>query len=81
MAEDYAAWASRWRVSLGFILAAAYLLLAQPSRLLLLCGGAIAVPPASFCEAGRQVTLPRTSDWRRAARIPTRVIRSTWEAP
>jgi len=42
MAEGYAAWASRWRVSLGFVLAAAYLVLAQPSRPLLLCGAAIA---------------------------------------
>jgi len=43
MRKDYAAWAARWRVALGFGLAAAFLVVAQPSRLLLLCGGAIAL--------------------------------------
>ena len=41
MPKDYATWASRWRVPLGFALAAAYLILAQPSAVLLLCGAAI----------------------------------------
>jgi protein-S-isoprenylcysteine O-methyltransferase Ste14 len=43
MHKDYAAWASRWRVPLGFVLAAAYLVLAQPSVVFLLSGGAIAL--------------------------------------
>jgi protein-S-isoprenylcysteine O-methyltransferase Ste14 len=41
MLEDYATWASRWRVRLGFALAAAYLILAQPSLVSLLSGAAI----------------------------------------
>jgi protein-S-isoprenylcysteine O-methyltransferase Ste14 len=41
MPKDYAAWASRWRVPVGFVLAAAYLILAQPSVVLLLSGAAI----------------------------------------
>lgn len=41
MPKDYATWASRWRVRLGFALAAAYLILAQPSVVLLLSGAAI----------------------------------------
>jgi len=41
MPKDYATWASRWRVPLGFVLAAAYLLLAQPSLALLLSGAAL----------------------------------------
>jgi len=41
MPKDYATWASRWRVPLGFALAAAYLILAQPSAVMLLCGAAI----------------------------------------
>jgi len=41
MPKDYATWASRWRVPLGFALAAAYLILAQPSVVLLLSGAAI----------------------------------------
>jgi len=43
MAKDYAAWASRWRVPLGFGLAACYLLLAQPTPKLLLSGAALAL--------------------------------------
>jgi len=43
MAKDYAAWASRWRVPLGFGLAAFYLLLAHPTPKLLLCGAALAL--------------------------------------
>ena len=43
MPNDYAAWASRWRVPMGFALAAAYLILAQPSPALLLSGAALAL--------------------------------------
>jgi protein-S-isoprenylcysteine O-methyltransferase Ste14 len=43
MPKDYAVWASRWRVPLAFVLAAGYLILAQPSMVLLLSGGAIAL--------------------------------------
>ena len=43
MPKDYATWASRWRVPLGFALAAAYLILAQPSPVLLLSGAALAL--------------------------------------
>ena len=43
MPENYAAWASRWRVSMGFALAAAFLFLAQPSPATLLSGGALAL--------------------------------------
>jgi protein-S-isoprenylcysteine O-methyltransferase Ste14 len=43
MPENYAAWASRWRVRMGFALAAAFLFLAQPSRATLLAGGALAL--------------------------------------
>jgi protein-S-isoprenylcysteine O-methyltransferase Ste14 len=43
MAKDYATWASRWRVPMGFGLAALYLLLAQPAPKLLLCGAALAL--------------------------------------
>ena len=42
MRNDYATWASRWRVPLGFVLAAAYLILAQPSLELLLSGATLA---------------------------------------
>lgn len=42
MAEDYATWASRWRVPMGFGLAGLYLLLAQPTPKLLLCGAGLA---------------------------------------
>lgn len=43
MSEDYAAWASRWRVPLGFGLGALYLILAQPSLKLLLFGAALSL--------------------------------------
>jgi len=43
MPEDYATWASRWRVPSGFVFAAAYLILAQPSPPLLLSGAALAL--------------------------------------
>jgi len=42
MAEDYATWASRWRVPMGFGLAGLYLLLAQPTPKLLLSGAVLA---------------------------------------
>ena len=42
MPKDYATWASRWRVPMGFGLAACYLLLARPTPKLLLCGAALA---------------------------------------
>jgi len=41
MPRDYVAWASRWRVALGFALAAAFLILAQSSPGVLLSGAAI----------------------------------------
>ncbi len=40
--ENYLAWAARWRVPLGFLLAAAYFYFAQPTPQLLLRGGIIA---------------------------------------
>ena len=41
MLRDYATWASRWRVPMGFGLAGVYLLLAHPTPKLLLCGAAV----------------------------------------
>ena len=43
MLNDYAVWASRWRVPLGFGLGVLYLALAHPSPLLLLCGAVVAL--------------------------------------
>jgi protein-S-isoprenylcysteine O-methyltransferase Ste14 len=43
MPKDYATWASRWRVPLGFGLGALYLILAQPSLKLLLYGAALSL--------------------------------------
>ncbi|HUI41554.1 MAG TPA: isoprenylcysteine carboxylmethyltransferase family protein [Terriglobia bacterium] len=43
MPRDYAAWASRWRVPLGFGLAVFYLLLARPTPKLLLSGAALSL--------------------------------------
>ena len=43
MPKDYATGASRWRVSLGFALAIAFLILAQPRVAMLLSGGALAL--------------------------------------
>jgi protein-S-isoprenylcysteine O-methyltransferase Ste14 len=43
MDKGYAAWAARWRVPLGFALAAAYLVFSQPTRLLLVAGGGVAL--------------------------------------
>jgi protein-S-isoprenylcysteine O-methyltransferase Ste14 len=43
MDKDYASWAARWRVPLGFALAVAYMVFAQPSVLLLTAGGSVAL--------------------------------------
>jgi protein-S-isoprenylcysteine O-methyltransferase Ste14 len=43
MPKDYATWASRWRVPLGFGLGTLYLILAQPSLKLLLYGAALSL--------------------------------------
>lgn len=43
MDSRYAAWASRWRVPLGFAFAGAYIVFAQPTFPLLLAGAAIAL--------------------------------------
>jgi len=43
MPNDYATWASRWRVPLGFGLGILYFALAQPSPKLLLCGAVVAL--------------------------------------
>jgi protein-S-isoprenylcysteine O-methyltransferase Ste14 len=42
MDSAYAAWASRWRVPLGFLLGVAYLLFSRPTVKLLIAGGAVA---------------------------------------
>ena len=42
MDSAYAAWASRWRVPLGFLLGVAYLFFCRPTVKLLLAGGAVA---------------------------------------
>jgi protein-S-isoprenylcysteine O-methyltransferase Ste14 len=42
MANNYAAWAARWRVTLGFLCGVAYLLFSHPTLKLLLAGGAVA---------------------------------------
>jgi protein-S-isoprenylcysteine O-methyltransferase Ste14 len=41
MNNDYAAWAARWRVPLGFALGAAYLIFCQPTLRLLLAGAVV----------------------------------------
>jgi protein-S-isoprenylcysteine O-methyltransferase Ste14 len=63
MDKGYAAWAARWRVPLGFALAAAYLVFSQPSRPLLFAGGSIALLgvlvrgwAAGFLEKNRSLT-------------------------
>jgi protein-S-isoprenylcysteine O-methyltransferase Ste14 len=43
MDSQYAAWAARWRVPMGFALGAAYVVFSQPTFPLLLGGGAMAV--------------------------------------
>ncbi len=43
MDSAYAVWAARWRVPLGFVLAAAYLVFSQPTLKLLEFGGAVAL--------------------------------------
>ena len=42
MSSGYAAWASRWRVPLGFVLATAYVVFCQPTVKLLIAGGGVA---------------------------------------
>src|SRR5579872_4849342 len=42
MGSRYAAFAARWRVPLGFVFGAAYLILSRPTVKLLLAGGAVA---------------------------------------
>lgn len=44
MGTSYSAWAARWRVSLGFAFAAAYLIFSQPTLWLLIAGAAVALP-------------------------------------
>ena len=41
MSNNYAAWAARWRVPLGFVLGAAYLVFCQPTLKLLLAGAVV----------------------------------------
>jgi protein-S-isoprenylcysteine O-methyltransferase Ste14 len=41
MNNAYAAWAARWRVPLGFLLGAAYLVFCRPTVKLLIAGGAV----------------------------------------
>jgi protein-S-isoprenylcysteine O-methyltransferase Ste14 len=43
MHSAYARWAARWRVPLGFILSAAYLIFSRPTAALWLAGGAVAL--------------------------------------
>ena len=54
MGSAYAQWAARWRVPLGFALGAAYLLLCQPTPILLTAGGAVALAGLALraCAAG-----------------------------
>ena len=42
MNKNYAAWAARWRVPLGFLLGVAYLVFSRPTLKLLVAGGAVA---------------------------------------
>ena len=42
MASAYAAWATRWRVPLGFLLGIAYLVFCRPTVKLLIAGGTVA---------------------------------------
>src|ERR1035438_2829719 len=42
MSSAYAAWATRWRVPLGFILGVAYIVFCRPTVKLLVVGGTIA---------------------------------------
>jgi protein-S-isoprenylcysteine O-methyltransferase Ste14 len=42
MDSAYAAWAARWRVPLGFLLGAAYLIFCRPTVRLLIAGGTVA---------------------------------------
>jgi protein-S-isoprenylcysteine O-methyltransferase Ste14 len=42
MDSGYAAWATRWRVPMGFLLGVAYLVFCRPTPKLLIAGGAVA---------------------------------------
>jgi len=42
MNKEYAAWAARWRVPLGFLLAVVYMIFCRPTMKLLIAGGAVA---------------------------------------
>jgi protein-S-isoprenylcysteine O-methyltransferase Ste14 len=48
MDSAYAAWASRWRVPLGFLLGLAYLRFCRPTVKLLIAGGAVAAVGVAF---------------------------------
>ena len=63
MDKGYAAWATQWRVPLGFSLAVAYLVFSQPTRFLLVLGGSMALLglvvrgwAAGFLDKNRQLT-------------------------
>jgi protein-S-isoprenylcysteine O-methyltransferase Ste14 len=43
MKNSYSSWAARWRVGLGFVFAAAYLIVSRPTVPLLVTGGAVAL--------------------------------------
>ncbi|MBI4166464.1 MAG: isoprenylcysteine carboxylmethyltransferase family protein [Acidobacteria bacterium] len=43
MDKNYAAWAARWRVPAGFLLAVAYIVLCRPQRGILIAGAAVAM--------------------------------------
>jgi protein-S-isoprenylcysteine O-methyltransferase Ste14 len=64
MSEVYAAWAARWRVSLGFALGLAYLVFAQPKFVLLVAGAVVALAglavrarAAGFLEKGKTLAI------------------------
>jgi protein-S-isoprenylcysteine O-methyltransferase Ste14 len=45
---DYAAWAARWRVRMGFVFGLAYLIFSRPSVSLLIAGGTVALAGVGF---------------------------------
>lgn len=62
MAENYSSWAARWRVPLGFIFGAAYLVFAQPTvkflvtgALIALAGLAVRAYAAGYLDKGRRL--------------------------
>jgi len=62
MGKDYAAWAARWRVPLGFALAIALVIFSQPTDRLLMSGGGVAFLglvlrglAAGYLEKGRKL--------------------------